>query len=76
MSFIFRKVPEEDCEWRGNPLNDDPRHESVEVCLHQAGLDLLDLKREYDPLSQVEEEEENGHLTTRLAFSLAQRKYL
>ena len=32
---------EEDCQWKSHPLDDDPRHEAVEVCLNEIGFHLL-----------------------------------
>ena len=55
-------LPEEDCQRQGYPLNDDPRHETVEVGLHQAGPHLLDLEGKDQPLGNVEQKEENRDL--------------
>ena len=53
---------EEDGEGQGDPLDDDPGHEAVELGLDEGGAHLLDLEGEDEPLGQVEEEEEDGDL--------------
>ncbi len=61
-----RMEVKEDCQWKRDPLDDDPRHESVEVGLHQIGPHFLNLKRCDKPLCKVEEEEEDCDLSARL----------
>ena len=35
-----RMEVEEDGQWEGHPLDDDPWHEAVECCLHNVGSHL------------------------------------
>jgi hypothetical protein len=57
---------EEDRQWKRYPLDDDPRHKAVEVCLHQVCSHLLYLEGDDQPLSNVEEEQKDGRLTAGL----------
>jgi hypothetical protein len=53
---------EENGQGKCDPLNDDPRHESVETCLHDVRPYLLDLEGDDEPLGHVEHEEEHRDL--------------
>ena len=69
-------LPEENSQGQGDPLDDDPRHEAVEVGLHQAGPHLLHLESEDQPMSQVEDEHEDGDLASGLGKELLRRQHL
>ena len=61
-----RVEPEENGRWQSHSLDDDPGHEAIELGLDEAGANLLDLEREDDPLRQVEQEEKDCDLPSRL----------
>ena len=48
-----RMEVKEYCQWKCDPLNDDPRHEAVEVSLDKAGPHLLNLEWNDKPLCKV-----------------------
>ena len=56
---------EENGQRKCYPLNDDPRHESVEACLHDVRPHLLDLEGNDKPLGHVEHKKEHSNLAPR-----------
>lgn len=59
--------PVEDAERQGDPLDDGPGEEPVEVELHRVRHHFLRLERVDDPHGQVADQQEGDHLSARLA---------
>ena len=61
--ILLKKIPEEDDDRQGDPLQPHPHQGTIELGLHQGGLALLQLKCVKKPHCEIQEAKECDKLT-------------
>ena len=59
-------MPEEDCQGQQEPLEDDPLHFTEGLGPNRSRIVTLGLKSEHDPDCQIEEADEDEHVSSRI----------